>query len=224
MSVNSITRPEISNDTYMSALTGAAVGGLGTYGAMNAGLKHIAKGTTKAFGAASSECDSFVTKHNGLITRAVESKKGFFGKINKLLGKNVQAGDDLADKVSKATGEVIDGYRNKAAKSLSKKFSGEVLQESVDKLSNKKLTKDILKSYKNVTKTGRMLAVAGAVVLGTLGGCIANRLIKSKKETSAVNENKTTEQLYDMKSDASLGKTTAEYNREKREKKVKEAK
>lgn len=223
MSVDSIKRPEISNDTYTAAGAGALAGGLGTYGVINARLNHIAKGTTKAFDGSIKDCDTFVKKHNELITKAVESKKGFFGKINKLIGKNVQSQDDLAKKVSESTSKIVDGYREAATKKLGKKLSGEALQEGVDKLSRKKLTKDILKSYKNVTKAGRILAVAGAALIGTVGGCIINRLIKNQNAGSI--ENKTPEISTNKKPEVlaeitePLGKTTAEYNNEKKEKK-----
>ena len=114
-------------------------------------------------------------------------------------------------------------YKLIATKKLGKKLSGEALQEGVDKLSRKKLTKDILKSYKNVTKAGRILAVAGAALIGTVGGCIINRLIKNQNAGSV--ENKTPEISTNKKPEVlaeitePLGKTTAEYNKEKKEKK-----
>ena len=187
MAVNS-TKSEISKDSYTAAATGALTAGAGTYGVINSKLKHLADDTVKAFNSPAADCDVFVKKHDDIIQKAVDSKKGFFGKVNKAL-KGVE-NDKITETVNKTTSSLIDGYRDKAAKKIGLKAEGAELKKSINDLGNKFLSKDILKSYKDVNKYKNLLAVSGAIILGAIGGCIIKEVVSRKNEQKTENTTK----------------------------------
>lgn len=178
MSVNS-TNNKISTDSYLTAATGAVVSGGAVAGVNHLKLKNLADKTVKAFNSTPMECDQFVKKNNDFLTRAVEAKKGFFGKINKSL-KGLSNPDEIADTVKKSSSDLIDGYRNKAARKIGTTLEGESLKKGVSELSNKYLSKDIFKSFKNVNKMQNILAVSAAVLLGAIGACAIKEVAKRK--------------------------------------------
>ncbi|MCD8023932.1 MAG: hypothetical protein LUE64_00165 [Candidatus Gastranaerophilales bacterium] len=180
-------KPEISKETYVTAGTGALLGGAASKAAINSHLSSAAKKTVKAFDGSASEYDTFVKKHADLITKAVESKKGVFGKINKLITKS--GGIYTDEIIDNTTGEVMDGYWKKAAGKLSHKFSGSELETKTEALRNKLLSKEIYKSYKSATKFKNAAIVAGAAMFGLFGACILKELkddSKPKEKTPAV--------------------------------------
>lgn len=187
MAVNS-TKSEISKDSYTAAATGALTAGAGTYGVINLKLKHLADDTVKAFNSSAADCDVFVKKHDDIIQKAVDSKKGFFGKVNKAL-KGVE-NDKITETVNKTTSSLIDGYRDKAAKRIGLKAEGAELKKSINDMANKFLSKDILKSYKDVNKYKNLLAVSGAIILGAIGGCIIKEVVSRKNEQKTENTTK----------------------------------
>lgn len=178
MSVNS-TNNKISTDSYLTAATGAVVSGASVAGANHLKLKNLADKTVKAFNSTPTECDQFVKKNNEFLTRAVEAKKGFFGKINKSL-KGLSNPDEIADAVKKSSSDLIDGYRNQAARKIGTTLEGESLKKGVSELSNKYLSKDIFKSFKNVNKLQNILAVSAAVLLGAIGACAIKEVAQRK--------------------------------------------
>lgn len=183
MSVNS-TNNKISTDSYLTAATGAVVSGAVVSGVNNHGLKRLADKTVQAFNSAPAECDQFVRKHNDFLNRAVEAKKGFFGKINKSL-KGLTNPDEIADAVKKSSSDLIDGYRNNAARKIGSTLEGENLKKGVSELSNKYLSKDIFKSFKDVTRLQNVLMVSGAVLLGAIGACAIKEIISRKADKAS---------------------------------------
>lgn len=181
-------RPEISKENYMTAGAGALIGGAGTYGVINTRLNSIAKKTVKALNGTSTDCDAFVKKHDELLSRAVDSKKGFFGKVNKAL-KNLtgSANGDLTA-VRQASDPVIDGYTLKAAKKINSKYKGEDLEKGINNLRNKFLSKDISKSFKDVKKFETIVKVSGAALLGVIGAFTVRNLIAKHMENKAPKE------------------------------------
>ncbi len=193
MSANSLNNNTQQNNPYTAtAGAGAIAGGLGTYGVINTRLKNIANNTVKALDKPSAAGDAFIRKHDDLITRAVESKRGFFGKINKAL-KGVTGPDNIQNSVNTNTNAVIDGYRDKAAKKIGAKLSGQQLENKINETANKYLSKDILKSFKNVNKYQNILMVSAAVVLGAIGACAVKEVasrgsLKSGEKTPEITE------------------------------------
>ena len=116
MSVNS-TNNNVKTDSYLAAAAGATISGATVSGVNNFRLKKLADKTVKAFNSTPTECDQFVKKNNEFLTRAVEAKKGFFGKINKSL-KGLSNPDEIAETVKKSSSDLIDGYRNNAARKI----------------------------------------------------------------------------------------------------------
>lgn len=184
MSVNS-TNNKISTDSYLTAAAGAVVSGASVAGANHLKLKNLADKTVKAFNSTPTECDQFVKKNNEFLTRAVEAKKGFFGKINKTL-KGLSNPDEIADTVKKSSSDLIDGYRNKAARKIGTTLEGESLKKGVSELSNKYLSKDIFKSFKNVNKLQNILAVSAAVLLGAVGACAIKEVATRKLNPDSI--------------------------------------
>ena len=184
MSVNS-TNNKISTDSYLTAATGAVVSGASVAGANHLKLKNLADKTVKAFNSTPTECDQFVKKNNEFLTRAVEAKKGFFGKINKSL-KGLSNPDEIAGTVKKSSSDLIDGYRNQAARKIGTTLEGENLKKGVSELSNKYLSKDIFKSFKNVNKLQNILAVSAAVLLGAIGACAIKEVATRKLNPDSI--------------------------------------
>lgn len=215
MSVNS-TNNKISTDSYLTAATGAVVSGASVAGANHIKLKNLADKTVKAFNSTPTECDQFVKKNNEFLTRAVEAKKGFFGKINKSL-KGLSNPDEIADTVKKSSSDLIDGYRNQAARKIGTTLEGESLKKGVSELSNKYLSKDIFKSFKNVNKLQNILAVSAAVLLGAIGACAIkevltrkvnngkNAAVQDKKAVNSTVAKKDEKLKSDTKTDSALG-------------------
>lgn len=215
MSVNS-TNNKISTDSYLTAAAGAVVSGASVAGANHLKLKNLADKTVKAFNSTPTECDQFVKKNNEFLTRAVEAKKGFFGKINKSL-KGLSNPDEIADTVKKSSSDLIDGYRDKAARKIGTSLEGESLKKGVSELSNKYLSKDIFKSFKNVNKLQNILAVSAAVLLGAIGACAIkevltrkvnsgkNTAVQDKKAANSTVAKKDEKLKSDTKTDSTLG-------------------
>ena len=218
MAVNS-TKSEISKDSYTAAAAGALTAGAGTYGVINLKLKHLADDTVKAFNSSAADCDAFVKKNDDIIQKAVDSKKGFFGKVNKAL-KGVE-NDKITETVNKTTSSLIDGYRDKAAKKIGLKAEGAELKKSVNDLGNKFLSKDILKSYKDVNKYKNLLAVSGAVILGAIGGCIIKEIVSRKNEQVSGGKENNKEKAGEKES---LTEKEVQDIEEKEEKEIKEKK
>lgn len=167
----------ISKETYLTAGAGALVGGLGANAIVKTRLHNISKNAVKAFNQTPTECDSFVKKYNNLLTKATSSKKGFFGKVNIACEKLVKDGEDITEAIKKSTSDIIDGYRNRAARQLNPKLSGEKFKEGINALTNKSLTKDVYKSFKNVCALQTGVIIAAATALGTIGACVVKALI-----------------------------------------------
>ena len=184
MSVNS-TNNKISTDSYLTAAAGAVVSGGAVAGANHLKLKNLADKTVKAFNSTPTECDQFVKKNNEFLTRAVEAKKGFFGKINKTL-KGLSNPDEIADTVKKSSSDLIDGYRNNAARKIGTTLEGDKLKKGINELSNKYLSKDIFKSFKNVNKLQNILAVSAAVLLGAVGACAIKEVATRKLNPDSI--------------------------------------
>lgn len=178
MSVNS-TNNTVSTDSYLTAATGAVVSGTGAIGVNHLRLKNMADKTVGAFNSTLSECDKFVKKNNGLLTRAVESKKGYFGKINKAL-KGVSSPDEIVQTVQKTNSDLISGYRNRAARKVGTILEGDNLKKGISELSCKYLSKDIFKSLKDATKIQNVLVVAGTILFGAIGACAAKEVAARK--------------------------------------------
>ena len=237
MSVNS-TNNKISTDSYLTAAAGATISGATVSGVNNFRLKKLADKTVKAFNSIPTECDQFVKKNNEFLTRAVEAKKGFFGKINKSL-KGLSNPDEIAETVKKSSSDLIDGYRNKAARKIGTTLEGESLKKGVSELSNKYLSKDIFKSFKDVTRLQNVLMVSGAVLLGAIGACAIKEIIsrkadkasqiqgkeKTSKTETKVKDKKTKAEKAELKKDEKAateavkyspnGRTTSEVNVDK---------
>ena len=215
MSVNS-TNNNVKTDSYLTAAAGATISGATVSGVNNFRLKKLADKTVKAFNSTPTECDQFVKKNNEFLTRAVEAKKGFFGKINKSL-KGLSDPNEIAETVKKSSSDLIDGYRNNAARKIGTTLEGENLKKGVSELSNKYLSKDIFKSFKNANRMQNILAVSAAVLLGAIGACAikevaARKMSNSEKQT--VQDKKTIEPApskkdekskSDIKADSVLG-------------------
>ena len=178
MSVNS-TNKKISSDSYLTAATGAVVSGGVVAGANHIKLKNLADKTVSAFNSTPFECDQFVKKNNGFLSRAIESKRGFFGKINKAI-KNLSNPDEIAESVKKSSSDLIDGYRNKAARKIGNTMEGNALKKGISELSNKYLSKDILKSFKDATRMQNILKVSGAVLFGAVAACAIKEVVSRK--------------------------------------------
>ena len=184
MSVNS-TNNKISTDSYLTAAAGAVVSGASVAGANHLKLKNLADKTVKAFNSTPTECDQFVKKNNEFLTRAVEAKKGFFGKINKSL-KGLSNPDEIAETVKKSSSDLIDGYRNKAARKIGTTLEGDKLKKGISELSNKYLSKDIFKSFKSANKMQNILTVSAAVLLGAIGACAIKEVATRKLNPDSI--------------------------------------
>lgn len=181
---------QIPKESYITAGTGAAIGGVGTYGVIHSKLSHLAKDTVKAFSGKMDDCDAFVKKHDEIISRTIDSKKGFFGKINKTISSIRNGGDEMTDAIAKSTSDVVDCYRNKAAKKLAPKISGEGLKEGINNLSNKYISKDVLKSFKDVKKYETIVKVSAATLIGAVGACVLKEVVKKYIESKQPKQNK----------------------------------
>lgn len=184
MSVNS-TNNNVKTDSYLTAAAGATISGATVSGVNNFRLKKLADKTVKAFNSTPTECDQFVKKNNEFLTRAVEAKKGFFGKINKSL-KGLSNPDEIAETVKKSSSDLIDGYRNNAARKIGTTLEGENLKKGVSELSNKYLSKDIFKSFKNANRMQNILAVSAAVLLGAIGACAIKEVATRKLNPDSI--------------------------------------
>lgn len=181
---------QIPKESYITAGTGAAIGGVGTYGVIHSKLSHLAKNTVKAFSGKMDDCDAFVKKNDEIITRAIDSKKGFFGKINKTISSIKKSGDEATDTIAKSTSDVVDFYRDKAAKKLNPKMTGKALSDGINDLSNKYISKDVLKSFKDVKKYETIVKVSGAALLGAIGACVIKEAVKKYAASKQTKQNK----------------------------------
>lgn len=184
MSVNS-TNNNVKTDSYLTAAAGATISGATVSGVNNFRLKKLADKTVKAFNSTPTECDQFVKKNNEFLTRAVEAKKGFFGKINKSL-KGLSNPDEIAETVKKSSSDLIDGYRNSAARKIGTTLEGDKLKKGISELSNKYLSKDIFKSFKNANRMQNVLAVSAAVLLGAIGACAIKEVAARKLNPDSI--------------------------------------
>lgn len=191
MSVNSTTQKEplINSFSGVGTIVGGAVG----IGATNRHYNKIAEKTVKMFNGELNHADRFVRKHDELLTSAVNSKKGFFGKVAQIV-KNNASDAEWGDKVDDATQMVVDTFRGKAQNALKKSsLEGDELESAVKKLSDTKITKSIAKSLKDAAKDKRIKVILASVVIGTLLfnalGKMANKEPEQQK-ANKVKENK----------------------------------
>lgn len=150
---------------YLIAGTGAIAGASASSAIINGRAMNLASKTVKAFGSNNADCDAFVKKNGEILTKAIDSKKGFFGKINSAIkDMSIKNEPPTAIMLNTATDEAIDGYVKKATQKLSKKLDGAKLQSEVDKLVQKNITKDVSKSLKNVNKYKNIVIVAASTL------------------------------------------------------------
>lgn len=154
---------DITKDNYITTGAGALTGAVGASCVINGRINHIAKNTVKALHKNSAECDVFVKKHEDLLTKASLSKRGFFGKINKL----IKGADATEADIAKSTEETVAKYTQRALKKFSKKKgSAEKIAEQTAAFKDKLITKDVAKSIKSASKYKNILIILGASVAG----------------------------------------------------------
>ncbi len=176
MSIETKKSPQITGDTYKTAIAGTICGTMGTNLAINSHYKKIAKKAISYIGSDNDAKDVFLQKHNKLICQAVESNKGFFGKINAIL-----KGKKDMDSIKDATGKIIDSYKKTALNTFKHKYFGETLEEKTIELRNKLLLKDLFKSIKKSQGTKNFLIISAGAIIGLFGACIAKEIADSKK-------------------------------------------
>jgi len=156
-------KSDITNDNYITTGAGALTGAVGASCIINGRINHIAKNTVKALHKNSAECDVFVKKHENLLMKTSLSKRGFFGKINKL----IKGTDASSTDIKKSTEEVVSQYAERAAKKFAKKKgAAEKIAEQTSAFKDKLIKKDIAKSIKNVSKYKNILIILGATAAG----------------------------------------------------------
>lgn len=111
--------------------------------------------------------------------------KKVFGKINKSL-KGLSNPDEIAETVKKSSSDLIDGYRNNAARKIGTTLEGDKLKKGISELSNKYLSKDIFKSFKSANKMQNILAVSAAVLLGAIGACAIKEVATRKLNPDSI--------------------------------------
>lgn len=178
-SVNS----NIQRENRLTVASGALLGGVGAKCITNARINHLAKNTVNALYQDSAVCDSFVKKHEDLLLKTSLSKKGFFGKINKLVRKTDGAAKDIAN----STEDVFRSYALKAAKKVTKSKSvTEDVAAKTEVIKDKLIRKDVGKSIKDATKHKNALIVIGAAVFGAFALSIGKELLLQYETTKAI--------------------------------------
>lgn len=189
MSIES-PKVNINKDDYATVGAGAVLGGVGTYGVLSRKQIKFGQKMVDALNKNKSECDTFIKKHDNLISKATSSKKGFFGKLNKSFAKLSPNDENLGKTIKDNVANVIGEYKAKSIEKLGENAA----KEQVKTLEDKLISKDITKSLKNATKFENVLKISGAVVLGAVGLSIlrqigmklaSNRIInKTEKEVA----------------------------------------
>ncbi len=189
MSIES-PKVNINKDDYATVGAGAVLGGAGTYGILSRKQIKFGQKMIDALNKNKSECDTFIKKHDNLISKATSSKRGFFGKLNKSFSKLSPDDENLGKTIKDNVANVIGKYRAKSIEKLGENATKEQIKTLEDKL----ISKDITKSLKNAAKFENILKISGAVVLGAVGLSIlrqigmklaSNRIInKTEKEVA----------------------------------------
>ena len=186
METNAV-KPKVSKNDYKAAGIGALVGGTVAGGALEIRTANLAKRFTEALlNPDISAVDTFVSKNNKVVARALQSKEGYFGKINKLLGPVGFKYKEEA--VEEATRKTVEGYSQIAVSKTAGKFTGDRLVQETIKARNKLISKDIAQSIKSTSKTKSALIIAGAVILSAITGVVVKEVKENSKSKAYVNE------------------------------------
>lgn len=184
MQTNSVNS-NIQNENRLTVASGALVGGVSAKCITNGRINHLAKNTLKAMYQDTASCDTFVKKHEDLLLKTSLSKKGFFGKVNKLVRKTNGTAQDIAN----STEDVFRSYGVKAAKK-SVKHSGltEDIVKRTEVIQDNLIKKDIGKSIKDATKHKNALIALGAAALGAFAFSIGKELLLQYETKKVIKE------------------------------------
>lgn len=150
----------------MTVGLGAVTGGAGAYAITRLRNNALAEKALDAMNGNQAKCDEFIAKHTGLMKKSVLSKKGFFGKLNNILRESKE-GINTSEDVKKGAETLLESYKDKAAKALTKKGKTP-LNAEISELERKYVLKDISKTFRSASKLKSALVISSAALFSAI--------------------------------------------------------
>ncbi len=158
---------DINKQTALTSGAGAVAGGLSAWGVHNMKMSALAKNMTESLSDSPASYDAFVRKNKAIVSKALNSKKGFFGKLNNALRKTNNT-KTFKENVKEQATILFDKYNTQAKEALKLKGVKQPLENEVAALENKYIARDIKKSFKNVSKLKTAAKIAGFAAVGAV--------------------------------------------------------
>ena len=190
---------KISKNDYYTMGAGAAIGAVGAKKIINNRITGFAKDTFEALAKGGEKLTSLTSKNGQKLQKIAASKKGFFGKINKIITGSAE-GATVSEKVETAS-KIIEGYKAKAAKLLGQNAA----DKEIKALANRLQKQDIAKSIKSSCFLQNAAKVAGAAIIGAIVFSSAKEVVSKIKADKLLN--KTNEEVETSKAKPSEDKS-----------------